>query len=133
MHMTRSTKIAEDAQQQLTDSSRRVESLEKEAQGLKPQLREMIKARISAFAKSNNRQRKLKALKERVHLLGDELDSLKRRESTNRDLEVTTRKVADAQSDITIKVAGLHRDFVSLYKSTCRGVDVALVEISRRL
>lgn len=66
-------------------------------------------------------------------LLGAELDSLKRRESTNYDLEVMTRKVADAQGDITDIVTGLLRDIVSSYDSIVTEVDGVFVAISRRL
>lgn len=68
----------------------------------------MIKARDSAFAEWNNRQRKVRAFETRVRLPGKELDSLKRCESTNCDVEVMTCKVADAQGNNTDIVTGSH-------------------------
>lgn len=68
-----------------------------------------------------------------MRILGNELDFLKRRESPNCELEVMTRIVADAKSNITDTVTWLHRDTVSSYNSVRRGVDGALVEVGTRL
>lgn len=68
-----------------------------------------------------------------MRLLSDELDLLKRRESTNCYMELMTRKVADAQGGIFSMVTGSHRDTVRSYNSVRRGADVALGEVSRRL
>lgn len=68
-----------------------------------------------------------------MSLFGDELDLLKRRESTHCDLEVTTRKVADARGDTTNIVIGLDLDTARLYDFIRRGVDRVLVEDSGRL
>lgn len=80
LQVARSTRTAEGALRRLTDSSRRVELFEEEALGLKSQLGKTVKARDSAVAESNSRPREVKALEARVRLLGDGMDSLKRRE-----------------------------------------------------
>lgn len=72
------------------------------------------KASVAAVSRFDDWLREERALEARVHKLCDKLNLLKRRESTNCDLEVTTRKVADTQGDTTNMVTGLHRSTVSL-------------------
>lgn len=132
LHVARSTESAENTLRQLNDSSRRVKLLKEEGLSLNSQLGEIVKARDSAVAKSGSRQKEVKALEARVRMLGGEMDSLKRRESANSDLEVMTRKIVNAQGDITNVVTGLHRDAVSSYDSIRGRFDGALVEVSRR-
>lgn len=74
--------MAKDTLRRLADSSKRVKLLEEEDQGLKSLLSKIFKARDSAVANSDSRRMEIKALEARVHLLGDELKSLKRRETT---------------------------------------------------
>lgn len=93
----------------------------------------MIKTRDSAIAELSSLQRKVKTLKASVHLLPDELGSLKRCESTHGNLEVMSRKLASAQSDITDMVTGVHRDTVRSYGFIRRRVDEVLVKASSRL
>lgn len=59
----------------------------------------------------------VRALEKRVQMLCGELDSLKRRKSTNCNLEVIAPKVADALGDITNLVTGLLQSTVSSYDS----------------
>lgn len=68
-----------------------------------------------------------------MRVLGDESDSNKRRKSTNCDIKVMTREVADAQVDITNLLAGLHQNAVRSYDSIGRGVDGVSVDVSRCL
>lgn len=82
----------------------------------------MAKARDSAIANLNSRRREVEALKARVRMRGDEIDSLKRSESTNCNMEVTTRKVVNTQADVTNLVMGLHRDIVISYDFIRRSV-----------
>lgn len=49
-------------------------------------------------------------------MLCDELYSLKRREISNGDLEVITRKVADVHEKATNVVTGLHRYTMGSYE-----------------
>lgn len=58
---------------------------------------------------------------------------MKRRESTHCDLVIITRNAADAQSDTTNTVTGLHQETVSFYHCIRCGVDGALVKVRRRL
>lgn len=75
----------------------------------------MTKTRDAAAAELNKRQRRLRAVEACVRPLGDQLDTLKRRESTHCDIEVKTLKVTDAQGSIINIVTSLHRDAVSSY------------------
>lgn len=133
LQVARSAETADDALRRLADSSRLVELLEKEAQGMKSQLRKTVMARDLAVAKQSNRHREVKALEAPELMLGVEMDLLERREATNSDLEVKACNVADAQGDNSDMVTGLHQETVMLYNSICGGLDEAFVEVSRRL
>lgn len=75
----------------------------------------------------------MRALGAHVRMLGDKLESVKRRELPNCDLDMVARKVADAQGDTTNLASGLHRKTVRSYDSIRLGVDGALVEVSKPL
>lgn len=68
-----------------------------------------------------------------MRIMGDGMNLLKRREATNCDVEIVSRKVGDAQGDIINFVTVLHRKPVSMDDSVCCGVIRAFVEVSRRL
>lgn len=68
-----------------------------------------------------------------MRILDNEMDSLKRKVSTNYDLVAMTCKAADAKSNTTDIVIGLHQETVSSFDFDCRVVDGAVIEVSRRL
>lgn len=133
LQVTESSKAAEEGLMWLSETSKGAELLEGEVQVLKTQLSKMVKAREQVVEDSESRQWQVRALKTRAHMLGDKLDSLKCRESTNFKVEVKIRKVIETQSDITDLVTGLHCKAVRSYDFFSRGVDGALVEVSRYL
>lgn len=81
--MTEWSKAAENTHSGLSKASKCAELLEVEAEVSRTQLRKMMKARDSAVAGSNSRQREVRAFGARLSMPDDELDSLKRRESRN--------------------------------------------------
>lgn len=93
----------------------------------------MEKARVAAVSELDEWLRKVRTLAALVQLMCDELGTSKRCKLTNCDPEVATRKVVNAQSDITILITELHRNAVSSYSSICRSVEVALVAVRKRL
>lgn len=87
----------------------------------------MTKRSDAADVKLNHQKIVVRVLEAHVHLRGDMLEPHKRFESTNCVIEVMTRKVADAQCNISVVVTGLKRGTVRSYDSICQEVDGALV------
>lgn len=81
----------------------------------------------------DGRLRALRTLNAHVSILCYQLDLLKRRDSTNYELVVTIRRIADAQGDITNLVTGIYRNTVTSYDSSFCSVVEALVDLSKRL
>lgn len=108
-----SERTTSDALRQLAGTPKRVRVLEGKAFLLKPQLSKIEKARDVAILVFDDRLEDGKAPEARVCMLCGKLDSPKRRNATNCDLEFTICKVADAQGDITDLVMGLHRSTLS--------------------
>lgn len=89
------------------------------------QLSKMDKPHDAAALGFDGWLREVRALDTRVRMLCDERDLLKRRNSANCNLEVTTRKVNYAQGDITNLFTVLHGSFVSSYNFIHRSIDGA--------
>lgn len=128
--MAKFKKAADGAHRRLADSSKPIELLDGEAPVWESKPSKMIKARDAPLLISDGRLRKVRALDALVCMLRDILDLRQRCESTNCSLEVITRKVADAQGDITNPATRLHENTTSFYDDICRNVDGAIVEVS---
>lgn len=131
--LSESKTATNDALRRLNEMSKRAGMLEEEAVVLILQLSKTEKARDAAMSSSEDRTRDVKAVEARVRMSSDKLVSLNRRESTNCDLKVIIRKVADAQGGVTNLVMRLQCSTVSSYASIHSSSVGALVEVSKCL
>lgn len=99
-HVAESAKAADNAFRRLAEISKQVRLLQRKTLVLKLQLSKMEIARDVTVSNTDGRLREVRDLVVRVHKVWDDLDSLKRLELANCNLEDTTRKVADAQGPI---------------------------------
>lgn len=129
--VARSAKAPDDAHKRFGKALRSVTQLGKLAQVMKLQPGKMGKARDLEVADSNSRWREVKVLEARLHMLCNELDSLKRYESASCDLEVIAHKAVNAQCNTTNLVIELRRNTVRPDDVFCRCADAALVEVIR--
>lgn len=108
-----------------------MELLEEEAQVLKSQPSKMVEARDPVAVNLSSRQIEVETLGACVRLLSDELDSLKRHEFTDCNIEVMPLKLADDRGEITSLISCLHRNILISYDSTLHGVYGAVGEVCR--
>lgn len=96
-----SAKANDDAFMWLFDRLEGMRLLEREALVLKSPLSTVEKARGAAVLDLNSRSREVRALRAHVRMLWGNLNLLKRIGTSHCDLEASTCKVADAQSNTT--------------------------------
>lgn len=89
---------------------------------LRSQLIDMEKARDTGVPDLDGPSREVRALKAHVRMMLDKLYSLKRRESRDCRPKATTRKVADAQGEITNLFTWLQQNRDGLYDAIRRKV-----------
>lgn len=130
--MTESWKVADDALRRLTEKSKRVRLLEKEAIVLNSLLGKIEKECGAAVSGFGGRLREVMTLEVRVRKLQEELDFIERRDSANCSPKEFFCIVAGALSDNTKVFTKLPCDTVSLDSPTRLNVNEILVEISKR-
>lgn len=72
-------------------------------------------------------------LESRIILLKEELNPLKREETTGCDINIVGRRVADNKGDVSILVDRLRRDTFNSYASIRRNVEHLLLAVDSRL
>lgn len=131
--VVKSAKFAADTLRRLFELPTRVKLVEEETRSLEWQLSKIGKARDSAVVDMGCRLRQMSALVARVRMFCDELYLLKRRETMNCDLKVTTCMVSNSQNNISNLVTALHQNTMSTYHFILCNVNSFVVEVSERL
>lgn len=128
-----SAEEAEKALRQLTQMSNRAQALENEVKSLKLEMDGAVKTRDDAISSAKEKDWKTKMLESCIGLWKDGLYLLKRKESTGCDVEVVSRKVANAKGKDNNLVDETRQDTFNLYAHNRHSVDQTLLALGTRL